>query len=73
MNETIEEIFFVLTNFKSSNNSLQLNRLIKDVVAAGIIIIGVFDGRLLESIPDVKLLSALDGRGFGTERLGVGV
>ena len=64
---------FVVTHFKSSSNSLQLNRLINEVRAAGIMMIGVFDGRLLESPAAAKLLSALDGKGFGVERLAVGV
>ena len=58
---------FDLNYFKSSSNSLQLYLVINDVNAAGIIIIGVRDGRFDESVFDVCNLSFEAAIGFGIE------
>ena len=55
------------TYFKSSSNSLQLNRVINDVKAAGMMIIGVLDGRFDESVVDRASLSLAEAIGFGIE------
>ena len=55
------------THFKSSSNSLQLNRVISDVNAAGMTIIGVLDGRFDESVVDRASLSLAEAIGFGME------
>jgi len=53
--------------FKSSSNSLQLYRVINDVNAAGIIIIGVRDGRFDESVFEGCDLSFEATIGLGIE------
>ena len=55
------------THFKSSSNSLQLNRVISDVNAAGMTMIGVRDGRFDESVVDRASLSLAEAIGFGME------
>ena len=65
INNPIDNLFRIY--FKSSSNSLQLYLVINDVNAAGIIIIGVRDGRFDVSTFDVCNLSILLAIGFGID------
>jgi hypothetical protein len=63
---------FIDIYLRSSSNSLQLNLVINDVNAAGMMMMGVRDGRLLASDEFVCNLSADESIGFGMVRLAVG-